>query len=189
METFDAIMSRRTAHLWRAEPVPEAVVSRALEGAHRAPCHRFTWPWRFVRVSDEHRAELFSLACELKSKGREQSPAFLDKMTRKVKHPAHLVVVVQPRKEDAFEAREDYAAIACAIQNIALIVHAEGFASKWSTGGLTTHAETYRLLGVSEASEEIVGFVWIGVPEEPDPMVPKRTPLSEHVRWSHEGRG
>lgn len=186
MDTFEAIMSRRTSHLWKAEPVPEAVVSRALEGAHRAPCHRFTWPWRFVRVTEDHREALFALALELKSKGREKTPAFMEKIRKKVRNPAELVVVVQPRKEDAFEAREDYAAIACAIQNMALIVHSEGYASKWSTGGLTTHPDTYNMLSIQEPQEEIVGFIWIGVPELKSPQAPKRTPLEEHVRWSSE---
>ena len=133
MDTLEAIMSRRTAHLWTHEPVPEATVLRALEGAHMAPCHRFTWPWRFVRVSEAHREALFTLALELKSKGKEQTPAFVEKIRRKVRNPAHLVVVVQPKKENLLEAREDYAAISCAIQNMALIVHAEGYASKWSS--------------------------------------------------------
>ena len=104
MDTYEAIMSRRTSHLWRPEPVPEEVISKALEGAHRAPCHRFTWPWRFVRVSEVHREALFELALELKSKGREKTPAFMEKIRKKVRNPAELVVVVQPRKEDAFEA-------------------------------------------------------------------------------------
>ena len=186
MDTFEAIMSRRTSHLWKDEPVPEEVLSRALEGAHHAPCHRFTWPWRFIRVSEPHREALFALALELKSKGREQTPAFLEKIRKKVRNPAELVVVVQPRKEDAFEAREDYAAIACAIQNMALIVHAAGYASKWSTGELTTHADTYGMLAVDEREQEIVGFVWIGVPELENPPIPKRSPLEEHVRWSSE---
>ena len=184
METFEAIMSRRTSHAWRAEPVPERVVLRALEGAHMAPCHRFTWPWRFVRVTEAHREALFQLALVVKAKGKEASPSFVEKIRTKVRNPAHLVVVVQPKKDDAFEAREDYAAIACAIQNMALVVHAEGYASKWSTGGLTTHDETYRLLGVTPEQEEIVGFIWIGVPVNTDPVAPKRTPIEEHIRWS-----
>ena len=41
MNTFDAIMSRRTAHVWKDQPVPEEVVMKALEGAHMAlpPVH------------------------------------------------------------------------------------------------------------------------------------------------------
>ena len=184
MDTFQAIMSRRTAHVWKAEPVPEEVVDKALRGAHMAPCHRYTWPWHFVRVSPAHREQIFELALKVKSKGREMPPTFHDKIRKKVLNPAHLVVVVQPQKENSFEFREDYAAIASAIQNMALIVHAEGYASKWSSGGLTTREEVYQMLGIDAESQIIVGFIWIGVPENPNPNVPERTPLEKHVRWS-----
>jgi len=137
-----------------------------------------------VRVSQAHRKALLDLAFEVKSKGKPKSPAFVEKVRRKVLNPAHLVVVLQERKDDAFEAREDYAAIASAVQNMALIVHAEGYASKWSTGSLTTHPETYQLLAIDEAHEEIVGFIWIGVPELASPPTPKRPPLADHIRWS-----
>ncbi len=184
MNTVDAIMSRRTAHLYLDQPVPEEVVERALEGAHMAPCHRFTWPWRFIRVASAERDALFELAVEVKSKGRKMPQTFTDKIRRKVRNPAHLLVVAQVKKDNAFEAKEDYAAVACAIQNIALVVHAAGYASKWSTGSLTTHPETYRLCGVDPEREDIVGFVWVGVPEVSAPDAPQRTPLEDHIRWT-----
>ena len=189
MDTFQAIMERRTAHFWTEEPVPETVVQRALKGAHMAPCHRYTWPWRFVRVGQHHREAIFELSVKLKAKGGQVTPRLRETITRKVKNPAHLVVVVQERNEDEFTSREDYAAVSCAVQNMALIVHAEGYASKWSTGGLTTHPETYEMLGVNESTEEIVGFIWIGMPENPSPPVPERTPLEEHIRWSDASPG
>ena len=184
MDTYEAIMSRRTAHMWRAEPVPEEVVEKALRGAHMAPCHRYTWPWHFVRVSQAHREQICELALKVKSKGREMPASFHEKIRRKTMNPAHLVVVVQPKKENSFEFREDYAAIASAIQNMALIVHAEGYASKWSSGSLTTHDEVYTMLGVDSDTHIIVGFIWIGVPENANPTAPERTPLEDHVRWS-----
>ena len=184
MDTFEAIMERRTAHFWSSESVPEEVVEKALKGAHMAPCHRYTWPWKFVRVSPAHREGLFELAVELKAKGEAPSARLKETITRKVVNPSHLVVVLQERKDDAFVSREDYGAISCAIQNMALIVHAEGFASKWSTGGMTTHAKTYDMLGVDEGTEEIVGFIWIGVPEKKEIPVPERPALEGHIRWS-----
>ncbi len=182
MELQEALVTRRTCHVWLDDPVPEDVVERALKAAHLAPCHRFTWPWRFVRVGPKGREELFGLALRLKSGGEEVSEALLRKVTRKVKNPAHLVAVTQVLAESPEIQREDYAAIACAIQNIALSVHGDGYGSKWGTGGLTKGEETYRILQVDRAKEEIVGFVWIGVPDSPPRQAPRRTPLEEHVR-------
>lgn len=182
MDLHEALLTRRTAHLWRDEPVPETVVERALAAAHLAPCHRFTWPWHFVRVGAQSRAQLFEIALRLKSGGAEVSDALREKVIRKVRNPAHLIVVTQRPNEDPAVHREDYAAIACAIQNLSLSVHADGFASKWSTGGLTRDPETYSTLGLNAEEEEIVGFVWVGVPENADRPTPRRSPLERHIR-------
>jgi len=182
MDLHEALTTRRTAHLWLDEPVPEPVVERALHAAHLAPCHRYTWPWHFIRVGPKGRERLFNIALQLKAGDSEVSDRLRDRVTRKVIHPAHLIVVTQKPAKTADIHREDYAAIACAIQNIALAVHADGYASKWSTGGLTRAEATYNALCLDRELEEIVGFVWVGVPEKQDIPTPERTPLEDHIR-------
>jgi nitroreductase len=177
----DAILTRRTVHLWKDEPMHNDVVNRALESAHMAPCHRYTWPWRFYRCGAKSRAAVFSLSLELKRKGGPELPQrMIEKMIQKVKNPAELIVVTLIYCENDFTARENYAAASCAIQNMALSFHADGFASKWSTGGLTTHSKTYELLGIDSTKEEIIGFIWAGVPEK-IPEAPDRTPIDDHI--------
>ena len=185
MDARQAILERRTAHLWKSPDeggaVPDVVVKRALEAAHSAPCHKFTWPWGFVWAGPETRAEIFDLGVSLKCPNKAPSPRVLEKLTAKMKNPAHLVAVTQTLVEDPFTSREDYAACARASQNMALSIHADGFASKWSSGGLTCHTETYRLLGVSQSTHTLIGFVWIGVPQA-TPAKPDRSPLNTHIR-------
>ena len=94
------------------------------------------------------------------------------------------MVVSQVRSADALQAKEDYAAVSCAIHNFTLALAARGVGSKWSTGSMTRHPIAYEVTQVDAEAEEIVGFIWIGVPELESPQVPKRTPLEEHVRWS-----
>ena len=72
-------------------------------------------------------------------------------MVQKVKNPAELIVVTLEHCDDDFTARENYAAASCSIQNIALSIHGDGYASKWSTGGLTTHVKTYEMLNIEQA--------------------------------------
>ncbi|MED5372162.1 MAG: nitroreductase family protein [Myxococcota bacterium] len=181
MDLHTAINERRTVHDWADAPVPELVVKRALEAAHSAPCHKFTWPWRFVWAGPETRQALFDLGVRLKTQGKEPNERLLGKLTAKLKNPAHLVAVTQIRVDDAFQAKEDYAACACAIQNMALSIHADGFASKWGSGGITRHEKAYEYLDVDPAKEEIIAFVWIGVPAKV-PERPERSPLREHIR-------
>lgn len=185
MDTRQAILERRTVHLWKSPEdggaVPDVVVKRALEAAHAAPCHKFTWPWGFVWVGPEVRAEIFDLGVALKCKGKEPNARIMELLRAKMKYPAHLVAVTQTIVQDPFTSKEDYAACSCAIQNMALSIHADGFASKWSSGGLTSHAESYKLLGVDPSTHTIIGFVWIGVPQS-TPAKPERSALSGHIR-------
>ena len=183
MNIHEALLTRRTVHLWKAESLPEGVIERALQAAHMAPCHRYTWPWKFYRCGTNTRSKLFDLAVSLKRKGdADLSERLQKKMIQKVKNPAELIVVTLVHCEDDFTARENYAAASCAIQNMALSIHGDGYASKWSTGGLTSHDQTYELLNIDKADEEIIGFVWVGVPEA-IPKTPKRTPLEDHIHF------
>ena len=76
-------------------------------------------------------------------------------------HPS-LVVVSQCRSKDAHQSREDYAAVACAIQNFCLYLHSHGVGTKWSTGSLIRHPKAYEIMEINPQAEEIVGFLWCG---------------------------
>ncbi|MHC5063224.1 MAG: nitroreductase family protein [Planctomycetota bacterium] len=182
MDVQSALHGRRTVHLYKQEPVAEETIMRALAAAAMAPNHKLTWPWRFTRVGQETRARLAEVAVRLKAAGNcEVSDAQREKICAKVTNPAELLVVSLVREKDPVVAREDYASAACAIQNIQLSLHAEGVGSKWSSGKLTCHPESYEILGIDADSEEIVGFIWAGIAEQV-PRTPQRPALDELVR-------
>lgn len=174
------VRTRRTIHKYRPEPVDQTAVDRALEAAHWAPNHKLTWPWRFTRVGPEVRASITELAVRVKEEKVSLSEHQRAGVVAKVSNPAVLIVASVVRSQDAFQGREDYAATSCAIQNLMLSLHADGIGSKWGTGAVTRRPETYRLLGIDESAEEIIGFLWVGVPE----VVPaiERPDISLHVR-------
>ncbi|MEM1350189.1 MAG: nitroreductase [Myxococcota bacterium] len=179
MDAHDALRSRRTIHFYTDAPVDEAIVQRALECALRAPNHKLTNPWRFTLVGTETRAQITEVGLQIKrDKGASE-----DKLQRsrvKLSTPPVLLVVSQVRDDDAFRNREDYAATACAIQNLMVSLWSDGVGSKWSTGGITRAPQTYALTNIDPAAEEIVGFVWAGYPEQtPDPP---RAPLQDMLR-------
>ncbi len=182
MQLYDAIHARRTIHTYADAPLPDGAFERIIEAAHQAPNHKLTWPWRFTRIGPEtRRGTLLPLGIRLKAPaGRKPSPKLVEKITEKLMHPAELVVVSVVRCDDPFRAREDYAATACAIQNLQLAATAEGVGAKWSSGGLTTHPETYAAVGIDPAVEEIVAFIWIGVPDKVPSI--KRPPVEAVLR-------
>ena len=179
MDLHQALTTRSTVHRYLPDPVPSEVIDRALAAAHQAPNHKLTWPWRFTVVGPKTRALFLPVAEALKSKRGPLTDKGRALIAEKLLNPS-LVVVSMKRCDVPFQAREDYAATACAIQNIQLSVHADGFGAKWSSGGLTTAPETYQTLGIDSAVEEIVGFIWVGVPAQRGTI--ERPPLEDFVR-------
>ena len=126
MDARDALLGRRTPSHWAPDPVDAAVLDRALEAAHRAPCHRHTWPWRFLVVGPTTRARLADVAVAVKAEGGELPAAQVEAIRRGSLDPAALIVVARVEHPDPFRAREDYAAVACAVENLMLSAWADG---------------------------------------------------------------
>lgn len=160
----DCLRSRRTIHAFKPLPVPEASLARALELACWAPNHRLTEPWRFYLPGTETAAALVALNTRLVATkaGAEQAEK---KRQAWASVPQWLVVTCQ-NSSDATQAREDYAACACAIQNLMLVLWAEGIGVKWTTGPVTSAAEFHELMWIDADQETVVGLLMVGYPEE-----------------------
>jgi len=178
---YETALRRRTIHDYAPGPVDESAVLRALEAAHFAPCHKCTWPWRFTRVGPQTREQLLAIARRLKSAKGPLDDRLEAKLRARMLHPGALIVVSQVLDADPDRRREDYAAVAAAIQNLCLCLASDGIGSKWGTGGVTRDPQTYTLLGIDSQVEQIVGFVWVGNPAR-EHARPGRPPLAEHLR-------
>jgi len=184
MEVLEALRTRRTVHSYQESEIAPEVLKEALELALLAPNHKFTFPWKFVVVGSETRAKLFELNKYVKRKTDEPfTPEEEEKLEQKLRpkmlHPAALVVFCCAKNEDDFRQREDYATIACSIQNFTLALTGHGYGTKWSTGAITRAPETYKLLDVNPDAHEIVGFVWVGHGDAPLP--PQKRPSLDEV--------
>ena len=155
------IKTRRTIHRYLSNEVDQNIVNRALESAHFAPNHRKTWPWVFRVIGAQSKERLIESEFKRKTANGELSEVERLAFQEKRLNPS-LIVVTQKRCEDPRQAKEDYAAVACAIQNLSLSLHAEGVGSKWSTGSLTRTPHSYESLNIDSTKEEIVGFIWYG---------------------------
>jgi 5,6-dimethylbenzimidazole synthase len=54
---YEAIFRRRDIRAFRADPVPDEVIARAIVAAHHAASVGFTQPWDFIIVRDRERRE------------------------------------------------------------------------------------------------------------------------------------
>lgn len=172
MDLHEALHTRRTIHTWRSGPADEAVLERALAAAHMAPCHRLTWPWRFHVIGPQTREQLIPIAIAEKERKGPLQEAQRAALARAWQLPTWLVFVSCERGPKPDITQENYAASACAIQNLMLSVHADGMGTKWSTGGAVRADATQKLLGVNPESAWLVGMVWIGHPADV-PSIPR----------------
>ena len=162
MELFQAIESRRTIKDFTSQPVPAELLTRALGAGLWAQNHRMTQPWRFYVVGPQTRESL--------------TPLFPKTPTK----PA-IVAVSCLKSDDAVQEREDYAAVACAIQNIQLAAWSMGLGMQWSSGKAATGPDNYAVLGIDAEREILVGLLLFGFPKTvPDAQA--RKPLDEVTR-------
>ena len=187
MDLSDAILARRTIKEFRPDPVPDGALERALNAGLWAQNHRMTEPWRFTLLGPETQRALAEAgaAAQLQSLPPTADEGVRAKVRagalQKLMSKPRIVVVTCLLTGDAFQRREDYAAVCCAIQNIHLAAWAEGLGMQWHTGKQTQQPQTYDLLGIDPAGEEIVGFLYFGYPALVPPP-PMRKPLAEVLR-------
>lgn len=187
MELFDAILSRRTIKEFKSDPVSDAVLERVLHAGLWAQNHRMTQPWRFIVVGPATHQALAEAGAnaQIQTMRADTDAATRDKVwsgaVQKLMSKPRIVVVTLVLSGDAFQRREDYAAIACAIQNIGLAAWGEGVGMQWGTGKQTQQPETYTQLAIDPTVEEIVGFLYFGYPALVPPPAPRK-PLAEVMR-------
>tara|TARA_B100001564_G_C20450281_1_gene583144 strand:+ start:114 stop:680 length:567 start_codon:yes stop_codon:yes gene_type:complete len=166
----EALTSRRTVYRYRLEEVPDQILENAFEAASNAPCHKNTHPWKFYVMGEITRESLIPEVEKLakkKSRREEEVGSGISKAIEKIISPPLLICVTSSRSpNDPFREEEDYAATACAIQNMTLSLWGNGVGSQWSTGAITRSDAAYTAIGASREEEKIVGFIKAGYPEK-----------------------
>ncbi len=176
MDVHEALRSRRTAHQFLPGGVPDQVLLRAVEAAHHAPNHKLTYPWRFWILGPVTRARIADVAVAAKREVAPLTEAQVASIRAPIADRGALVVVGQQQHPDPFRAREDYAAVACAVMGFMLSAHADGFSVKWGTGAVTRHSDVRAALGLDDPDVSVEGFLYVGKPESLPQLV--RPPAS-----------
>lgn len=178
MSVFNIIKERRTIHNYVQSDISKDILHKAFEAANMAPNHKLTFPWRFTVAGPKVREQITNLAVEVKKQKMQVSEVKEQALRSKFNSATYLIAVQMLRSDNAFQAREDYASVSCAIQNMSLYLWSEGIGTKWSTGAVTTDDRTYELFGIDKKQKEIVGFLWVGKYQHVPPA-PKRPDVAD----------
>jgi nitroreductase len=168
VETYEAILTRRSIRRFKDQTVSREQIEKLLEAARWAPSAGNLQPWIFVVVTaEETRAELSKAA--LGQRFVAEAPAVIG-------------VAAAPPEDSPYGSRgrdlyclQDTAA---AVQNILLAAHAVGLGACWV--GAFDDDDVARALGLGPG-ERPVALVPVGVPAQEGR--PHRRPLAEVVRW------
>ncbi len=171
----DVIDARRDIRRFRPDPVPDALIERILEAAHRAPSVGLSQPWRFIVVRDPHtRARMRGLAERERWRQAprfdERAGAFLDQKVEGVlEAPVGICVCcVSPPPGTEVLGRAtipqtDVYSTACAVQNLWLTARAEGLGVGWVS--FYRPSELRDVLGIPEDVEPLA-WLCVGWPDE-----------------------
>jgi len=185
------LLSRRTINDFESD-LPagwEAALAKAVTAATFAPNHKMTEPWRFHLLGPEAIERVCKLNAEIVSE-RKGPAAGEKKLARWLAMPGWLVVTCVRGDESASMddptslARENYAAVCCAVQNLCLSLHGDGIGTKWTTGPVNFHPSFNAAVGLPE-NEYVVGTLWFGKAAK-FPQAPKKKLSIDDVLIRHE---
>ncbi|MFD1709386.1 nitroreductase [Ottowia sp. GY511] len=164
--THALIHSRQTILPKRlGEPGPDAAqTQQILAAAAQAPDHHALTPWRFVLVPAAARPALAeAFADALTERDAEATPEQLAQAREKAfRAPLVLLAVARLRDADAeIEPHERIVSAGCAVQNMLLMAHAQGFGGALTSGKALASAPLRRLFALTE-DEQALCFVNIG---------------------------
>lgn len=163
VETYEAIMTRRSVPKLSDRAPDRAQIERLLDAAVRAPNHHLTQPWRFAVLRGAARNELGrAWAGGVARRGKDPQSV----IEKPLRAPVIICVIERPKTHVSRVVElEEHFATGAAMQNILLAAHDMGLAAMLRTGDCAHLPEVREHLGVGE-NELIAAFIYVGYPAE-----------------------
>jgi len=169
LDALEALQNRTASpRLVEPAPTPEELADIYKAGV-RAPDHGMLRPWRFLTITGEGR-EAFGqvLAENLAPESEEQKNKLLNAPMRA---PMIIAAIAEIQDHPKIPRIEQVCAVAAAVQNMSVAIHALGYSSIWRTGKGAFNDGVKTALGFTP-KDEIVGFLYVGTPTLADRPVP-----------------
>ena len=158
-----ALITSRQSFGHLVAPAPSAAeLEQAISAALTAPDHHRLHPWRFVVVEGEQRVAFGELLSSALAQDGETDPVQIERVKQHpLRAPMILLCIMKYQPHAKVPHYEQVLSCGAAIQNLLLVLEAQGYASMWRSGAAAESASLKRALGCS-ANDEIAGIVYIG---------------------------
>jgi nitroreductase len=177
------VMLSRQSHWPFVEPAPsDAELDLILDTALRAPDHGRLQPWRFAIIRGEARDELGELLVDLAAAREPDTPRSAHEAWRATASAAPLIIALAAAvtPHPSIPEIEQLLSVGAAAMNMLNAIHALGYGGFWATGALTYDPQLRDALDF-EASDRVLGFLFVGTPKTLEAAAP-RPPRGRHVR-------
>lgn len=164
--------------------VDDNIIKEILTNACWAPNHGQTEPWQFTVFCNKGLQRFATFQSELykTTAGENFQQTKFEKLQQTPLLASHIIAIGMKRTNTKkIREIEDIEAVACAVQNLALSVHAYGLGGYWTSGGVTYLEEAKSFFGL-EPQDKLLGFFYIGEIDIASAPA-KRKPLEEKVNW------
>ena len=183
------IKDRRTIYpeQFSSRIVHKELVEALLNNAIWAPTHGLTQPWRFIVISDDARVALGETLAKAYMEHvpkEDQKDSKISKLLNRPQQSSVAIALIMEREAGTkITVRDDFAAIACAVQNMHLTATAYGLGAFWSTPGIMNSEGVRGFLELKE-NQECVGFFYLGYPSIDWPNGQRR-PIEYLTTWKN----
>lgn len=165
--------------------IPITLIEQILENANYAPTHKLTQPWRFVVIRKEAKTRLGNTLAQLYKENvgtsqflQKKYDSFLQKTTQ-----ADCILAINIQfHEDKVPNWEEIAAVACAVQNLALSADSLNIGGYWSSPPLINHLGPFLRL---KENEKCFGLFYMGYHNEAA-IEANRTSMTDKVNWMEQ---
>jgi nitroreductase len=164
-EVLDFLTRRRSASAATlGAPAPdEAELTELLRLAARVPDHGKLFPWRFIILQGDAKAE-FAARLEAIA-ARQPNPEKARGALFKIKTPPLTVAVVSRHLEAPIPEWEQRLSAAAVCMTLLIAAEAAGYGANWITDWYAYAPEATALLGLGDG-EQVAGYIHIGTPAE-----------------------
>lgn len=186
-EITDIIRDRRTIYPEQFSPrkIHKEQIELLLNNAIWAPTHGMTQPWRFVVLQENALLTLGEILGKsyLETVPKEkQNDTKLAKMMNRPKLSSAIIALIMEREPGTgISEQDDFAAVACAVQNMHLTATAQGIGAFWATPGVLKATPLRNFLELTD-SQQCIGLFYLGYPSIEWPKG-QRKPIEYITKW------
>lgn len=175
------LLLKRSSHSKLTLPAPtDDELSTLFQAALRAPDHAGLRPWRFDVYKSPQALQL--LGDKLVQASLAEEPELSVEQQTKIRNlpsraPVVVVAITEYQEHPKVPAIEQAISCGCAVHGMLLAAQAMGYGGYWRTGSLAFNQALKAEFGI-KASDEIVGFLYLGTPlvnvEKPSMAAPEQ---------------